>query len=127
MTIYADFDYYSDTYGGTEISKDDFTRLIRQASAYLDMVTFGRIDDVWSEDDRVKDCACAVAEYCKRRSEMEDGSAVSSLSIGEETVSYALPEAYTNPESFRKAITTDVIRMYLGNTGLLYRGVDDEN
>ena len=38
MTIYADYDYYVNNYGGNAIAEMDFTRLSRQASAYLDML-----------------------------------------------------------------------------------------
>lgn len=42
--IYADYAYYTDTYGGKAVSAEDFPRLAAEASAYLDRVTFGRAE-----------------------------------------------------------------------------------
>ena len=51
--IYADYAYYTDTYGGKAVSQEDFLRLAAEASAYLDRVTLGRAEE-HSEDDRLK-------------------------------------------------------------------------
>ena len=61
--IYADFSYYKDTYCG-EMAEGDFKRLSRQASAYLDSVTFDRIAAVTDEKimERVREACCAVAD-----------------------------------------------------------------
>lgn len=61
--IYADFSYYKDTFCG-EMAEGDFKRLSRQASAYLDSVTFDRIAAVTDEKikERVKEACCAVAD-----------------------------------------------------------------
>ena len=39
---YADYAYYTDSYGGKAIKQEDFPRLAAKASAYLDNITFGR-------------------------------------------------------------------------------------
>ena len=39
---YADYAYYTDSYGGKAVSQEDFLRLAAKASAYLDNLTFGR-------------------------------------------------------------------------------------
>ena len=48
--IYADYTYYTDSYGGRAVNQEDFLRLAAGASAYLDRVTFGRAEE-HSEDD----------------------------------------------------------------------------
>ena len=39
---YADFEYYANTYLGTAIEYNDFSRLSLRASAFLDYYTQGR-------------------------------------------------------------------------------------
>lgn len=61
--IYAEYEYYKDNYYGT-MAEEDFKRLSRQASVYLDHVCFDRIADVTDEAilAKVKDACCAVAD-----------------------------------------------------------------
>ena len=35
--IYADYTYYTDSYGGRAVNQEDFLRLAAGASAYLDL------------------------------------------------------------------------------------------
>ena len=41
--IYADYEFYIITYGGNQIKEADWTRSAREASAYIDQLTFGRL------------------------------------------------------------------------------------
>lgn len=59
--IYADYNYYTDSYGGTAISEEEFSRLAAKASAYIDRVTVGRASEHY-DDDRLKCCLCDLAE-----------------------------------------------------------------
>lgn len=116
--VYADFAYYSKEYGGT-MPEADFKRLSRQASAFLDTVTFDRITAGQPEAvmEKVKAACCAVADaYLLNEqgggvaSETNDGVSVTYVAgVGSKTDTQRLQEAAA---------------LYLAHTGLLYRGVD---
>ena len=111
--VYADHDYYLNEYSGNAVAEADFTRLSRQASAYLDGLACGKIRGTWVDDSRVKDACCAVAEAMYKQeqgevaSESNDGASVTYVNSG------------TTPEQRLYNITA----MYLSSTGLLYAGV----
>lgn len=115
---YADFTYYSREYGGT-MPEEDFKRLSRQASAYLDAVTFDRIANGQPAAvmEKVKAACCAVADaYLLNEqgggvaAETNDGVSVTYVAgVGSKTDAQRLQEAAA---------------LYLAHTGLLYRGVD---
>ena len=106
--IYADFSYYKDTYCG-EMAEGDFKRLSRSASAYLDSITFDRIPSVTDEKikERVREACCAVADVLLRK-ETNDGI----------SVTYTTEGSTDEQRLYRAAV------LYLGNTGLLYRGAE---
>lgn len=58
MTAYASYVYYRDEWCGT-LAKEDYDRLSKRASRYLDMLTMQRIQGAWASDTRVKDACCA--------------------------------------------------------------------
>lgn len=114
--IYADFSYYKDTYCG-EMAEGDFKRLSRSASAYLDSVTFDRIAAVTDEKikEKVKEACCAVADTLLRK-EQRDG--IASETNDGISVTYTTEGSTDEQRLYRAAV------LYLGNTGLLYRGVE---
>ena len=59
--IYADYTYYTGTYGGKAVSEEDFPRLAARASAYIDWLTFGRAAEN-ADDERLKRCCCELCE-----------------------------------------------------------------
>ena len=59
--IYADYKFYTDSYGGKSIAEGDFPRLAAKASALIDHLTFGRAAE-HSDDERVKMCCCELCE-----------------------------------------------------------------
>lgn len=116
--MYADYTFYTVTYGGTEITSAEFTRLMNQASAYIDAVTFDRAA---AEEDvdaitKIKFAACAVAETLKK---YDEGGDIQSERVGNHTVTYAsTPTAQLSIE----AKITRAAKAFLGNTDLMYRG-----
>lgn len=64
--MYADYAYYTGTYCGTLIQEAQWTAAARTADAYLDLVTFGRLQRGWPVDDAVRLAACAAAEAAAR-------------------------------------------------------------
>ncbi|MFT9057469.1 MAG: hypothetical protein ABF449_12830 [Ethanoligenens sp.] len=60
--LYADYDYYTGTFYGRAIKEDDFPALIRDASAFIDRLTFRRVPAGQPPPDAVSMAACAVEE-----------------------------------------------------------------
>ena len=114
--IYADYEYYTTEYYGTAVSGSDFPRLARQASAYLDTVTYGNAEK--AEDSRVQaklsDACCAIAEMMFKQ---EQGGEVASESNDGTSVTYVSNSKTPEQQMY------DVAVMYLSSTGLLYAGV----
>lgn len=109
----VDYKYYSETFHG-QMAEEDFKRLSRRASAWLDQVTFGRLQGAWTADERVKDACCAAADILRRE---EQGGEVASETLGRWTRNYAVSGKTTAQQMYEVAVR------YLGTTGLLYRGV----
>lgn len=86
----ADYKYYVETYRGT-MGEDDFNKCILAASAYLNKITFGRIEthiNDLSQD--IKHLACLCADEVKALSDSKvDGKIVSSISNDGYSVSFA--------------------------------------
>lgn len=112
--VYADYDYYLNEYSGNAVAETDFARLSRQASAYLDSLTCGKIRGTWVDDSRVKDACCAVAEVMQKQ---EQGGEVASESNDGASVTYVTGSATPEQRMYNIAV------MYLSSTGLLYAGV----
>lgn len=115
---YADYTYYTEAYGGAT-PEADFMRLSRQASAYIDSVTFDRIKSATLSDDemiRVKDACCAVVDTYLFN---ERGGTIAAETNDGISVTYAtgVSTAKTDNQRLREAVS-----LYLGSTGLLYRG-----
>lgn len=112
--IYADFSYYKDTYCG-EMAEGDFKRLSRQASAYLDSVTFDRIPSVTDEKimEKVKDACCAVTDVLLQK-EQRDG-------IASET-NDGISVTYTTEGSTDEQRLYQAAVLYLGQYGAVVSG-----
>lgn len=117
--VYADFSYYAGNYGGT-MPEADYRRLSRQASAFLDKVTFDRIAAGQPEAvmEKVRAACCAVADAYLLN---EQGGGVASETNDGVSVTYVagVSNAKTDDQRLQEAAV-----LYLAHTGLLYRGVD---
>lgn len=111
---YADYEYYTDTYGGT-LPEEDFARLSRRASAYLDSVTFGRAgrSHPAAVQAKIKDACCAVADIMLKK---EQGGELTSQTVGPWTKHFTSSGKTLDQQQY------DVALLYLGMTGLMYRG-----
>lgn len=118
--IYADFTYYRDSFHGSLIPEAEYDYCAARASEYLDSATFGRITPELIASDpavalKIQSCCCALAEEdfsYKRNSEK------SSEKIGSYSVTYSEKTADNHA-----ADRSRLVDMYLGNTGLIFRGV----
>lgn len=129
MRIYADYEYYADTYKGTVIPEEAFPEAIREASAFIREITHDRIDEV---TDDVRDAACSVAEVRYLESEAQsqgnDSWEVKSENTDGYSVSYVTEgkDGETREETVRRKMYL-AARKYLIHTGLLYAGWYDDN
>lgn len=136
--VYADYEYYVNTYLGTSISEDDFSRLALRASAFLDYYTQGKAQNN-ADLDALKMACCAIAEQYQiieasqsvaqkslAYSMTSEGAEVSSESVGSWSKSYqsggnSAAAAASAMAAYRQAMS-DIAKQYLFGTGLLYRG-----
>lgn len=134
---YADFEYYANTYFGTAIEYNDFSRLSLRASAFLDYYTQGRAAKN-AELDALKMCCCAIAEqyqYIDTAKALAQKSITSSLgnngelqsqTVGSWSKTYrsggdSAQQALSSVQTAQAALAT-IAQQYLAGTGLLYRG-----
>lgn len=117
--MYADFDYYAHTYGGTVIDSADFGYYERKAEKYINTVTFGRVSEDNLSDD-IRDAVCEVAELYFDKKSSSASKGIASEKIGDYSVSYS---DSLSGEKFSRALY-DAAKEHLADTGLLYRGDD---
>ena len=107
---YADYQFYTTTYYGDTVPESDFPKYAERASDRIDSITFDRLVNGFPEEERavtkVKKAVCAVADVLYQIDQIkkasmesvgtvtrEDGTvvskAVSSVSSGSESISYA--------------------------------------
>lgn len=115
---YVDFDYYLQTFCGS-MDEISFGRALIEAQAFIDQITFGRIARLEVIPDAARNAVCAVAEEINRRDESQRQHAgIKSESNDGASVTY--DDVISNEQC--KANMSAKARMYLANTGLLYRG-----
>lgn len=129
--IYADYDYYLNEYYGRAISAEDFPRLALRGSQYIDYITQGRAEANASLE-AVKMCCCALAEQYRMIDSAQQASAESLsdeyVELQSESVG-AWSRSFGNTADMAGTISrtaqadlSGIVRQYLANTGLLYRG-----
>ena len=125
--MYADYDYYQGTYLGVLISAADWPHYERDASLYIDRLTYGRlITDPLKVTDRVKSAVCAVAEVLKRQ---DDAESKSSEREGVKSFSNdGYSESYGSITTIRKSydkLKVDAANLWLPTSDpLRYAGCD---
>ena len=133
--MYTDFSFYQDAFKGILITVEaTFQNFSERASEFIDTATFDRLADeelLNRHKIKIQKCVCALAElFFKRNIGVfnRENMPETSESIGAYSVSRANPLDYVQEismtdDDFRKSLKSTVLR-YLGNTGLLYRGVE---
>ena len=150
---YVDYEYYKSLYGEKAISEADFNRLLWDAEREVDKATSG-VDNVrklkvafpTNEEDAetVKRCVCALVEFLKQIEDAErnanslgqyaeradgslQGNVVSSVSAGNESISYAVGKsADTAISNATKSLQDKDMTVYAFITSRLY-GTSDAN
>lgn len=134
MKIYADYIFYIDKYMG-EMPQEDFEKLVIRASAEVRKNIFDR--DISGYEEEVKMATCSVADILSKIQKLEQrmdklisndkgDKIVASESVADLSRTFANT---TNISDLEKEIVnqnskiSEAIRLYLIDTGLLYRGV----
>lgn len=134
---YADFKYYQDDFKGTLIKEEDaFRTIAERSSEFIDTVTFDRLADEELFNRykiKIQKCCCALSELFFRRCSADklldaENAVETSETIGAYSVHFANPYDYVKEISlsdsdFRKILRSTALQ-YLGNTGLMFRGVE---
>lgn len=120
MTAYADYAFYTDKYLGRIIpNENDFAYYALRASEIIDNKTFGRINEI-TPAVQLACCAAADELYSDASARAKAASGVSSESVDGYSVSY---RAYdTEAEKAAEKKVNAAIKLYLGSTGLMFRG-----
>lgn len=113
----VEYKFYTDTYGGTNISEADWKRLSQKVIQRLRQFTFDRLPDDWTGDPWENQANCAVCEMAELIQADEKRSGKTSENTDGYSVSYDTGKSLSG-------MLYDVAKVYLGNTGLLYAGVD---
>lgn len=71
--MYADFAYYQGAYLGARLTEAQWPAAARQADAWLDRLTFGRLRRGAPVDDAVRMACCAMADVISRWQQAEAG------------------------------------------------------
>lgn len=109
-----DYAFYRDTYGGVLLGEEDFTRLCRRAAERLTADTFGRCETAGAGTrGQVDLCLCAMAEALAESE--RGGDRLAAESLGSWSRSYTAPAGGGDGAARAE-------RLYLADTGLLYRG-----
>lgn len=116
---YVDFNYYSNTFRGTDIKdENEFIKAEKKASLLVNLLTKHRVSVMKEIPDEVKDAVCAAAEiYGSEYGKVHAG--VKSENTDGYSVTYTDAVAEDSAADKKAA---EEIRKYLRFTGLLYRG-----
>ena len=120
--MYAEYNFYTNDYKGSVIpDAPNYDRAAVEASAFLDYITHNRIKDLTEEMMvRVKLAQCAVADVCYKQAQDDVANAVSSESVGNHSVTYAVSKVSFRQRELEKYSKA---KIYLHGTGLLYGGL----
>ena len=121
--VYANFRYYETKYFGTSVPEEEFSRIVKKASQYIDHFTFGRItEENMGEYPTLPDCACDMCDAIfmaqknkEKKSENTDGYSVTYVTEG--------VDGETLERMLEKKLYS-IAKLYLLETGLLYCGID---
>lgn len=119
--MYADYDFYLNTYFGNSISEEDFPRLSTRASDHIRSATNGLSDTVDGlQLEAVRKASCAVAEALLDEEIMTAGTfsgeqTVSSETVGSWSRSYGSSSFSSAASEQIKNRKTDALMLHLKN------------
>lgn len=110
MTV--DYKFYTESYGGTELTESVWKRLSGKAAQRLSHFTFDRIPKDWEDMPWSNQAKCAVCEMAEFLLMQEKGNGKTSENTDGYSISYS-----SDAESDGKLY--EIVHVYLGNTGLM--------
>lgn len=134
---YADYGFYTTSYYGDVVPESSFEKYIEKSMDQLSCITLNSIPDVGLLDgkslEKVKKANCALAEVLYRldtamnSANSQSDSNVKSKSSGGESITYGNSETIitkaVSDEKVKNKLMYDSIKIYLWDTGYLYRGI----
>ena len=111
------YEFYVDSYGGTNFSERDWKRISQKAYQRLKHFTFGNLPDNWEGEPWENQAKCAVCEMAEFLLLQEKRQGKTSESTDGYSVSYE-----TDQEQDGKLY--EIAYVYLGHTGMMDFGVD---
>lgn len=119
--MWADFDYYTNSYAGTLIPAQEFDALSVKAQKIVNYMTFNRAESDITDKVKTAVCAAAEAAYEVKQSYSNIEQGIKSESTDGHSVTYADVDYNTISVNIEKAMSR-AIKRELSGTGLLYRG-----
>lgn len=119
MNNYTDYAFYQNTYKGDLIPSDKFDYYCRKSTQYIKTNTFDRVDEN-DVPESVKNCCCELCDVLYKAEQSTKANGITSEKVGEYSVSY---ESTQNIKENQQKDMMDVLKLWLANTGLLYRGL----
>lgn len=120
-----DYQFYTDTYGGTELTEEQFSTYSKKALQFINELSASRLllNDLNKTDEQlVKMAVCALCDYDLNENKRQEKALVASESVPSHSKSYNTSAvSKTNEEVRKERIQT--IYGFLLSTNLLYRGV----
>lgn len=113
----VEYTFYTTTYGGSKIPENEWKRISHKAEQWLNSYTFDHCSDDWTCESWCNRAKCAVCEM----SEILYADEKRNGKTSENTDGYSV--SYDTGKSLERSLY-DVVRVYLGDTGLLYSGVN---
>ena len=121
----VDYTYYSVEYGGTAVEHDGFPRVMREACAYVDQITYGRLHGLLEIPDEARLAACAVADVVQAKYAAIDklGAAAGVKSFTNDGYSESFADAAQLSDDFARRMA-DAAAVYLPRSHpLRYAGI----
>ena len=121
--VYADYEFYTNTFLGTSLDEATFNQNAVRASSYLDYITMGKAEKNAGLH-AIKLACCALAEEYHVFSEAQKRASSASGEVQSETVG-SWSQTYRSGAETMEAAKNQmayVAAQYLAHTGLLYRG-----
>ncbi len=120
-----DYQFYTETYGGTELSEEQFNTYSKKALQFINELSASRLLlNTLSDNDEylVKMATCALCDYDYGNDKRVEKLSIASESVPSHSRTYnTSANAKSNQEVYKERVQT--VYGFLLSTNLLYRGI----